>query len=40
MVPRDQGWFKIDTIVTYFFPNRGGSLLSIQHSAEMRDRVE
>jgi len=25
MVPRDQGWFKIDTIVTYFFPGSGGS---------------
>lgn len=25
MVPRDQGWFKIATIVMYFFP---GSALS------------
>jgi hypothetical protein len=27
-VPRDQGWFKIATIVTYFFPGSGGSGIS------------
>src|SRR6266404_9722893 len=25
IVPRDHGWFKIDTIVRYFFPGSGGS---------------
>ena len=32
MVPRDQGWFRIDTIVMYFFPGSGLSLIFGQQS--------
>lgn len=32
MVPRDQGWFNIDTTERYFFPGSGLSIyLQYQH---------